>query len=183
MVGRRRAPFHGKRARPAARRQECVGSYAARTSYCARGLARTQGATPRFTGLAKDVARNTLLAPFPAPKSAEASFMIASANPEALPMAETRKIAAILVADVVGYSRLAGADEEGTLARLRALRSDLIDPAIAAHHGRVVKRTGDGSSRRVPQRRRRGALRDRGAERHGRAQRGRAARASASSSA
>jgi adenylate cyclase len=60
-------------------------------------------------------------------------------------MAETRKIAAILVADVVGYSRLAGADEEGTLARLRALRSDLIDPAIAAHRGRTVKRTGDGS--------------------------------------
>ena len=60
-------------------------------------------------------------------------------------MAETRKIAAILVADVVGYSRLAGADEDRTLARLRALRSDLIDPAIAAHHGRVVKRTGDGS--------------------------------------
>jgi adenylate cyclase len=59
-------------------------------------------------------------------------------------MAETRKIAAILVADVVGYSRLAGSDEEGTLARLRALRSDLIDPAVAAHHGRVVKRTGDG---------------------------------------
>jgi adenylate cyclase len=59
-------------------------------------------------------------------------------------MAETRKIAAILVADVVGYSRLAGADEEGTLARLRALRSDLIDPAIAAHRGRTVKRTGDG---------------------------------------
>ena len=60
-------------------------------------------------------------------------------------MAETRKIAAILVADVVGYSRLAGADEDRTLARLRALRSDLIDPAIAAHHGRIVKRTGDGS--------------------------------------
>ena len=60
-------------------------------------------------------------------------------------MPETRKLAAILVADVVGYSRLAGADEEGTLARLRALRSDLIDPAIAAHHGRLVKRTGDGS--------------------------------------
>jgi adenylate cyclase len=59
-------------------------------------------------------------------------------------MSETRKIAAILVADVVGYSRLAGADEDRTLARLRALRSDLIDPAIAAHHGRVVKRTGDG---------------------------------------
>jgi TolB-like protein/class 3 adenylate cyclase len=59
-------------------------------------------------------------------------------------MAETRKIAAILVADVFGYSRLTGADEEGTLARLRALRSDLIDPTIAARHGRVVKRTGDG---------------------------------------
>ena len=56
-----------------------------------------------------------------------------------------RKIAAILVADVVGYSRLAGADEDRTLSRLRGLRSDLIDPAIAAHHGRIVKRTGDGS--------------------------------------
>ncbi len=60
-------------------------------------------------------------------------------------MTENRKIAAILVADVVGYSRLAGADEEGTLARLRALRGGVIDPAIAAHHGRIVKRTGDGS--------------------------------------
>ena len=53
-------------------------------------------------------------------------------------MSETRKLVAILVADVVGYSRLAGADEERTLARLRGLRSDLIDPAIAAHHGRIV---------------------------------------------
>jgi adenylate cyclase len=60
-------------------------------------------------------------------------------------MSETRKIAAILVADVVGYSRLASADEDRTLSRLRGLRSDLIDPAIAAHRGRVVKRTGDGS--------------------------------------
>jgi adenylate cyclase len=60
-------------------------------------------------------------------------------------MGETRKLAAILVADVVGYSRLAGTDEDRTLARLRALRSDLIDPAIAAHHGRFVKRTGDGA--------------------------------------
>jgi adenylate cyclase len=59
-------------------------------------------------------------------------------------MAETRKLAAILAADVVGYSRLAGSDEDRTLARLRALRSDLIDPTIAVHHGRVVKRTGDG---------------------------------------
>jgi len=60
-------------------------------------------------------------------------------------MTETRKLAAILAADVVGYSRLAGTDEDRTLARLRALRSDLIDPTIAVHHGRVVKRTGDGS--------------------------------------
>jgi TolB-like protein/class 3 adenylate cyclase/Tfp pilus assembly protein PilF len=58
---------------------------------------------------------------------------------------ETRKLAAILVSDVVGYSRLTGADEDRILARLRALRSDLIDPTIAVHHGRVVKRTGDGS--------------------------------------
>ena len=60
-------------------------------------------------------------------------------------MVETRKIAAILVSDVVGYSRLAGADDDHTLSRLRGLRSDLIDPAIAAHHGRIVKRTGDGA--------------------------------------
>jgi TolB-like protein/class 3 adenylate cyclase len=59
-------------------------------------------------------------------------------------MGETRKLAAILVADVVGYSRLAAADEDRTLARLRGLHSDLIGPAIAAHHGRIVKRTGDG---------------------------------------
>jgi len=59
-------------------------------------------------------------------------------------MAETRKLAALLAADVAGYSRLTGADEDRTLARLRALRSDLIDPTIAVHHGRVVKRTGDG---------------------------------------
>ena len=59
-------------------------------------------------------------------------------------MTETRKLAALLAADVVGYSRLAGSDEDRTLARLRALRSDLIDPTIAVHHGRVVKRTGDG---------------------------------------
>ncbi|QKK22585.1 adenylate/guanylate cyclase domain-containing protein [Rhizobium hidalgonense] len=57
----------------------------------------------------------------------------------------TRKLAAILIADVVGYSRLAGADEDRILARLRTLRSDLVDPTIAVHNGRVVKRTGDGS--------------------------------------
>jgi adenylate cyclase len=60
-------------------------------------------------------------------------------------MPEQRKLAAILAADVVGFSRLTGADEDRTLARLRALRSDLIDPTIAVHKGRVVKRTGDGA--------------------------------------
>jgi adenylate cyclase len=59
-------------------------------------------------------------------------------------MSEMRKLTTILAAEVVGYSLLAAADEEGTLARLRMLRRDLIDPAISLHHGRVVKRTGDG---------------------------------------
>jgi adenylate cyclase len=56
---------------------------------------------------------------------------------------EARK--AILVADMAGYSRFAGADEDRILARLRTLRSDLIDPTLAVHHGRIVKRTGDGA--------------------------------------
>ena len=60
-------------------------------------------------------------------------------------MAETRKIAAILVSDVVGYSRLAGVDEDHTLARLRVLRAELVEPTVAAHNGRIVKSTGDGS--------------------------------------
>jgi TolB-like protein/class 3 adenylate cyclase/Tfp pilus assembly protein PilF len=60
-------------------------------------------------------------------------------------MDESRKLAAIMVADVVGFSRLTGSDEDRTLARLRALRSDLIDPTIAVYKGRVVKRTGDGA--------------------------------------
>ena len=60
-------------------------------------------------------------------------------------MTETRKLAAILAADVVGFSRMTGADEDRTLARLRSLRSDLIDPTISVHNGRVVKRTGDGA--------------------------------------
>src|SRR5437667_6287794 len=60
-------------------------------------------------------------------------------------MTERRKLAAILAADVAGFSRLTGADEDRTLARLRSLRSDLIDPTIAVHNGRVVKRTGDGA--------------------------------------
>ena len=53
-------------------------------------------------------------------------------------------LAAILAADVAGYSRLMGADEEGTLQRLNALRRELVDPKIAEHHGRIVKTTGDG---------------------------------------
>ncbi len=56
----------------------------------------------------------------------------------------TRRLAAILAADVVGYSRLVRADEEGTLARLKALRDELIDPSIARHDGRIVKTMGDG---------------------------------------
>ena len=55
-----------------------------------------------------------------------------------------RRLAAIFVADLVGYSRLVGADEEGTIARLGALRKELIDPCIDKHHGRIVKTTGDG---------------------------------------
>ena len=59
-------------------------------------------------------------------------------------MTESRKLAAILVTDIVGYSRLTGADEDRILARLRTLRSDLIEPTISVHRGRVVKGTGDG---------------------------------------
>lgn len=59
-------------------------------------------------------------------------------------MSQTRRIAAILAADVAGYSRLMGVDEEGTLERLKALRHELVDPKIAEHHGRIVKTTGDG---------------------------------------
>jgi adenylate cyclase len=59
-------------------------------------------------------------------------------------MSQTRRLAAILAADVAGYSRLMGADEEGTLERLKALRRELLDPKIAELHGRIVKTTGDG---------------------------------------
>jgi adenylate cyclase len=59
-------------------------------------------------------------------------------------MAATRRLAAILAADVVGYSRLIGADEPGTLQRLKAIRAELIDPAVERHNGRIVKTTGDG---------------------------------------
>ena len=59
-------------------------------------------------------------------------------------MASTRRLAAILAADVVGYSRLMGADEEGTHERLKTHLRELVDPKIAEHHGRIVKNTGDG---------------------------------------
>jgi adenylate cyclase len=56
-----------------------------------------------------------------------------------------RRLTAILAADVAGYSRLMGIDEEGTLAALKACRRELIDPKIAEHRGRIVKTTGDGA--------------------------------------
>ena len=59
-------------------------------------------------------------------------------------MSRTRRLAAILAADVAGYSRLIGADEEGTLNRLRSIRTDVINPKVTEHHGRIVKTTGDG---------------------------------------
>jgi class 3 adenylate cyclase len=57
---------------------------------------------------------------------------------------QTRRLAAILAADVAGYSRLIGADEEGTLNRLRSIRAEVVEPSIAQHQGRIVKTTGDG---------------------------------------
>jgi len=59
-------------------------------------------------------------------------------------MSRTRRLAAILAADVAGYSRLIGSDEEGTLNRLRSIRTDVINPKVTEHHGRIVKTTGDG---------------------------------------
>src|ERR1700758_3721303 len=59
-------------------------------------------------------------------------------------MPAVRRLAAILAADVVGYSRLMGADEEGTLATLPTHRRELVDPKITEHRGRIVKTTGDG---------------------------------------
>ena len=59
-------------------------------------------------------------------------------------MSQSRRLAAILAADVVGYSRLMGANEEGTHERVKAHLVELIDPKIHEHHGRVVKTTGDG---------------------------------------
>ena len=82
-----------------------------------------------------------------------------------------RKLAAILAADVAGYSRMMSLDEEATLERLKAYRRRLIDPSISEHRGRIVKTTGDGLLGRVLQRGRCGAVRRRAAERLGRPQR------------
>jgi class 3 adenylate cyclase len=65
-------------------------------------------------------------------------------------MIATRRLAAILAADVAGYSRLMGADEEGTPERLKAHRRELVDPKIAEHHGRLVKTIGDGLPVELP---------------------------------
>ena len=65
-------------------------------------------------------------------------------------MAATRRLAAILAADVAGYSRLMGVDEEGTHERLKAHLRELVDPKIAEHRGRIVKNTGDGMLAEFP---------------------------------
>ena len=70
-----------------------------------------------------------------------------------------RRLAAILAADIAGYSRLMGVDEEGTLSALLACRREILDPKIAEHRGRVVKTTGDGFLARVHKRPRRHSLR------------------------
>ena len=71
------------------------------------------------------------------------SGSVSEANAKAAAPSE-RKLTSVMVADVVGYSRLTAADEEGTIARLRELRSELVDPAVARHRGRIVKTMGDG---------------------------------------
>jgi adenylate cyclase len=71
------------------------------------------------------------------------SGSVSEANAKAAAPSE-RKLTSIVVADVVGYSRLTAADEDGTLALLRELRSELVDPAVGRHRGRIVKTMGDG---------------------------------------
>ena len=81
---------------------------------------------------------------FPQPRGPRALPVGPAAGGGRDDMTQTRRLAAILAADVAGYSRLIGADEEGTLDRLKAIRAELIDPKIAEHRGRIVKTTGDG---------------------------------------
>ena len=79
-------------------------------------------------------------------------------SPDVQIVTATRRLAAILATDVAGYSRLMGADEEGTLNRLKAHRRLQVDPKIREHHGRIVKTTGDGMLVEFFERRRCGAL-------------------------
>ena len=81
-----------------------------------------------------------------------------------------RRLAAVVAADMVGYSRLMEVDEAGTLARLKTHRIELIDPAITKNHGRIIKTTGDGMLVEFASVGRRGALCRRGAAWHGRAE-------------
>jgi adenylate cyclase len=87
-------------------------------------------------------------------------------------MTAIRRLAAILAADVAGYSRLMGMDEEGTLERLKALRRELLNPKMTEHRGRIVKTTGDGMLVEFPSRRC-GPLRGRGAAADARTEHGR----------
>lgn len=100
-------------------------------------IAVVEDATTRFVSIAPESRdpSTTMTAPAHPPAGR-------GADPATRP--RQRKLAAILAADISGFSRLARAEEDRTLARLRALRSDLIDPAVSLHGGRVVKRTGDG---------------------------------------
>ena len=93
-----------------------------------------------------------------------------------------RRLAAILAADVVGYSALMERDEDRTLARLKAHRKEFVEPLIAEYQGRIVKLMGDGALCRVRERGRRGALRGADPAGHGRARGGRCPRRSASAS-
>src|ERR1700722_17494263 len=85
-------------------------------------------------------------------------------------MVQSRKLAAILVADVVGFSRLVGADEERTLARVRSLWGDFVDPAISAHHGRDHQADWRRRHFRISKRGRRCTVRDRASDWPDRAQ-------------
>ena len=82
-------------------------------------------------------------------------------------MTEQRRLAAIVSADVAGYSRLMGRDESGTLAALKSLRQEIVDPAIASHGGRIVETTSDGPAAGVSKRGKRRSLRDRSADGYG----------------
>src|SRR5947208_16149332 len=111
-------------------------------------LLRTYGTARRCTGDRRAVARNHIRRDTERQQLTErrttGASAIGSATGYRRKMTATRRLAAILAADVAGYSRLIGADEEGTLNRLKAIRAELIDPNLTEHRGRTVKTTGDG---------------------------------------